>query len=235
MSVNDYVLVQGMRDTRSALESWRRRPRALLVHIFAGSLAITIALLFGVWIVASAATPDYLPGTIPGVQHPVTAGDIGHTLFRNSLVLAFHATACVAGFIAGASIPLSAAQRTGVSRWVHEKAGALAIGLVVAVTVFSLSTQIYVLGNSGASLAWTAKITPGVLVLTVLPHALIELVAVFLPLAAWIMFSRRGEWNQLLAATFVTVAIAVPMLILSALIEAYVWPDLLRAVSPAFG
>jgi uncharacterized membrane protein SpoIIM required for sporulation len=235
MSVNDHVLVQGVRDTRSALSSWREDPGRLLPRIFAGSLAIAIALLAGVLIVASIATPDFTHITIPGIQHPVTAADIGSTLFRNSLVLAFHATACVAGFIAGASIPLSAAQRSGFSRWFHEQAGKLAIGLVVGVTVFSLSTQIYILGSQGSNLAADAGISPALLVLTVLPHALIELVAVFLPLAAWIMFSRRGEWNQLLAATFVTVAIAVPMLVVSALIEAYIWPDLLRSVSPAYG
>lgn len=120
---------------------------------------------------------------------------------------------CIAGFIAGASIPLSAARRRGFSRWLHEKAGKFAIGFVIGVTAFSLSTQVFILGNGGAALAAQAGISPGLLVLTVLPHALIELVAVFLPLAAWIMFSRRGEWNRLLAATFVTVAIAVPMLI----------------------
>ena len=30
--------------------------------------------------------------------------------------------------------------------------------------------------------------------------------ALFLPLAAWLIASRRGEWNQLLAATLITVA-----------------------------
>ena len=46
-----------------------------------------------------------------------------------------------------------------------------------------------------------------------LPHAIPELIALFLPLAAWIIASRRGEWDQLLAATVVTVAIAVPVLV----------------------
>ena len=234
MSANDYVLVRGMRDTRSALEQWQRDPGALLPRIFLGALAIAVALLLGVWAVASLSTPDFTGFRIPGLQHPATAGDIGHTLFRNSLVLAFHATACVAGFIAGASIPLTAAQRTGFSRKLHEHAGRLAIGFVVGVTMFSLTTQVYILGSEGSTLAASIGVSPGVLVLTVLPHALIELVAVFLPLAAWIMFSRRGEWNQLLAATFVTVAIAIPMLFVSALIEAYVWPDLIRAASPLF-
>ena len=40
-----------------------------------------------------------------------------------------------------------------------------------------------------------------------------ELIALFLPLAAWIIASRRGEWDQLLAATLVTVAISLPVLV----------------------
>jgi hypothetical protein len=51
-------------------------------------------------------------------------------------------------------------------------------------------------------------------------------------LAAWLIASRRGQWNQLLAATAVTVAIAVPMLVFPATIEVYVWPHVLEAISP---
>jgi hypothetical protein len=49
-------------------------------------------------------------------------------------------------------------------------------------------------------------------------------------MAAWTLASRRGEWDQLLAATFVTVAIAIPMLVIAATWEVYVWPHLLFAV-----
>jgi uncharacterized membrane protein SpoIIM required for sporulation len=55
--------------------------------------------------------------------------------------------------------------------------------------------------------------------------------ALFLPLAAWIVASRKGEWDQLLAATVVTVAIALPMLVLAALIEVYVSPHLFTALT----
>jgi len=71
-----------------------------------------------------------------------------------------------------------------------------------------------------------------VLILTVLPHALVELTAVFLPLAAWTIASRRDEWDQLLAATAITVAIAIPMLLIAATWETYVWPYILDAASP---
>jgi uncharacterized membrane protein SpoIIM required for sporulation len=59
------------------------------------------------------------------------------------------------------------------------------------------------------------------------------LTAVFLPLAAWTIASRKGEWDQLLAATVVTVAIAIPMLLVAATWEVYVWPHILFAVAPS--
>jgi len=149
-------------------------------------------------------------------------------------VLALHATACVAGFIAGASMPIAAAQRIGFSRWVHVKAGQLAILFVTAVTLFSLLTQALYLGFQGSTLAFQLDITRLELILSVLPHAIPELTALFLPLAAWLIASRRGEWSQLLAATFITVALAIPTLLATATIEVYVWPHILVALSPAF-
>jgi hypothetical protein len=146
-------------------------------------------------------------------------------------VLALHALACVAGFMAGSSLPLSAAHRSGLSKWVHEKAGPLAIGFVVCATLFSLCTQAYVIGGNASSIATQVGTTPGTLMLTLLPHALPELFALFLPLAAWMVASRRGDWHELLAATFVTVAIAIPILLAAAAVEVWVWPDLLHGLS----
>ena len=156
-----------------------------------------------------------------------TVTDYGHVLFRNSLVLALHALACVAGFMAGSSLPLSASQRSGVSRWVHEKAGPLAIGFVVCATLFSLGTQAFIIGGTAASLATQLDTSPAHLILAIAPHALPELIALFLPLAAWMIASRRGDWHVLLAATFVTVAIAVPTLLAAAAVETWVTPQLL--------
>jgi uncharacterized membrane protein SpoIIM required for sporulation len=67
----------------------------------------------------------------------------------------------------------------------------------------------------------------GLLVVGLLPHAVPELIALFLPLAAWIVASRRGDWHELLAATFVTVSIAVPILIAAAFVEVYVSPHVI--------
>jgi hypothetical protein len=145
-------------------------------------------------------------------------------------VLALHALACVAGFMAGSSLPLSASHRTGVSRWVHEKAGPLAIGFVVCATLFSLCTQAYVLGGEAAALAGQIGTTPGALMRTKLLHAVPELFALFLPLAAWMIASRRDDWHELLAATFVTVGIAVPIVLAAAAVEVWVSPRLLAGL-----
>ncbi len=232
MNVDDLVLVQGTRDTRVALARWNMRPWSVLRVWFGGALVVACALLLAVWAIASVSVADLTIAPLPGLNVAADTGDVLTILFRNSLVLALHAFACVAGFIAGSSLPLSAARRSGVSRWVHEKARPIAMGWVVLVTCFSLATQAYALGLTGAQLANQLWISPGVLVLTVLPHAIPELVALFLPLAAWTIASRRDEWGDLLAATFVTVAIAVPMLVAAATWEVYVWPHILRIVSP---
>jgi hypothetical protein len=229
---NEYVLAQGIRDTRSTFELWQRGNWSVLGGWAALSLAIALTLLSAVWGIASLITPDPTPVAITGISDGSDPIAVLHVLWRNALVLAFHATACVAGFIAGASMPIAARSRTGISRWIHVKAGQLAITFVVGVTIFSLSTQAFVLGFQGATIADQLDITTGALVLSVAPHALIELTALFLPLAAWITASRRGEWNQLLAATFVTVAIAMPMLVIGALLEVYIWPQILIGLSP---
>lgn len=230
-TANQHVLSNGMRDTRETLDVWSRRPWRVLRGWIALSLAIALTLLAAVWFVAGLLTPDITPLHLPGLTSPSGPGDLLPILYRNSLVLALHATACIAGFIAGASMPIAASQRTGISRWIHVKAGELAILFVCAVTLFSLSTQALYLGFQGSTLAYQLHISRFQLILSVLPHAIPELTALFLPLAAWLIASRRGEWNQLLAATLVTVLLAIPTLVLAAMIEVYVWPHILRDIS----
>jgi hypothetical protein len=231
-AANEHVFSHGMRDTRAALDAWNGRSWAVLRGWTWLGLAIALTLLGAVWIVAGLLTPDITPIHLPGLTEPSSPGDLLPILWRNSLVLALHATACVAGFIAGASMPIAAAQRTGLSRWIHVKAGELAILFVCAVTLFSLSTQALYLSFQGSTIASQLHISHAVLILSVMPHALPELTALFLPLAAWLIASRRGEWSQLLAATLVTVLIAIPVLIAAAAIEVYLWPRVLEAASP---
>jgi Stage II sporulation protein M len=227
MSVNDLVLVQGMKDTRLALERWREARWAVLRPWLGLSLAIAVGLLVAIYVIATLSPADSTPLHIPGRHGDPTLRDYGEILFRNSLVLALHAMACVAGFMAGSSIPLAASKRTGFNRWVHERAGPLAIAFVVVATFFSLATQAYAIGGNASTIAAQLDLSPGMLIVRLLPHAVPELVALFLPLAAWLIASRREQWDQLLAATFVTVAVAVPVLLVSAAIELWVSPGLL--------
>src|SRR3954452_5432401 len=231
MSANEYAFASGMRATRSTLDRWQRAPWQVLRAWLALAVAIALTLLGAVWVVSGLLTPDYTPIHLPGLTEQATISDLGPILYRNSFVLALHGTACVAGFIAGASMPIAAAQRSGFSRWIHVKAGEFAIVFVAAVTLFSLSTQALYLGFQGSSIAYQLQISRFELILSVLPHAIPELTALFLPLAAWLIASRRGEWNQLLAATLITVMLAIPTLVLAAAIEVYVWPHILRELS----
>ena len=232
MDANQYVFVHGVRRTRSILEGWGENPWPVLRTWFAGAVLIALGLLGAVTVVASLVKPDYGFHYTPSIPDGLAVPRVLAVVGRNSLVLALHAVACIAGFIAGATLPLSAERRTGLSRVIHEKARPIAFAWVIGVTCFSLFTQTLALGLIGSTIAYDEAISAPLLVLTALPHALLELTAVFLPLAAWTIASRRSEWDQLLAATMVTVAIAIPMLLVAATWEVHVWPYLLRSVSP---
>ncbi|HMI81971.1 MAG TPA: stage II sporulation protein M [Solirubrobacterales bacterium] len=231
-TANQHVFSHGMRDTRETLDAWSQHPWRVLRAWTALSLAIALTLLAATWVIAGMLTPDLTPIHLAGLTHHSEPDDMLPILYRNSLVLALHATACIAGFIAGASMPIAAAQRTGFNRWVHVKAGEFAILFVCAVTLFSLCTQALYLGFQGSTLAYQLQISRFELILSVLPHAIPELTALFLPLAAWLIASRRGEWNQLLAATLITVMLAIPVLLLAAATEVYIWPHILEQLSP---
>jgi hypothetical protein len=231
MNTNDLVLVRGIDATKATLRRWNQDPWPVLRAWVGWSVLTAIALLLAVYVVARLSQPDPSHLALPGVNVAVHASDITHLLFRNALVLALHAMACVAGFIAGSSVPQLAAERTGLSRRVHELAGPLAIGFVVCATAFSLSTQAYVLGQAASTLSAQFGMSPALLLLGLMPHAIPELTALFLPLAAWVIASRRQQWDELLAATVMTVAIAVPVLIASAFVELYLSPRLIIALA----
>jgi hypothetical protein len=231
MDASAYAFAHGVRQTRSTLRSWRLSPTPVLARWIAGAMLAACGLLLAVWLVASL---DRGYAQIIKLQPPFAVGgpgDVAHVVESNLLVLALHAMACVAGFIAGSSLPLQAAGRRGVSRWVHEHGGPLAIAFVACATAFSLSAQAYVIGHGLAGVSSFLRVSPGLLLLALLPHALPELIALFLPLAAWIIASRRGEWEQLLAATVVTVALALPLLVLAGVVEVYASPHLFTALT----
>jgi hypothetical protein len=231
MDTSAYAFAHGVRHTRATLHAWQRMPGRVVGRWVLGSATAAIGLLLAVWAIAGM---DGSYQQILRLQPPFAVGDLGdvvHVLASNMLVLALHAMACVAGFIAGSALPMQVEGRSGLSRWVHEHGGRLAIMFVVGATTFSLSAQAYLIGHTLAGVSNFLRVSPGLLLLGLFAHALPELIALFLPLAAWIIASRRGEWEQLLAATFVTVAIAVPVLVIAAFIEVYVSPHIFSALT----
>ncbi len=231
MDASSYALYHGIRRTRTTLRAWQDNPLPVLGSWVAGSSGAAIGLLLAVLVISALSTGYVQPIQLRPPFAVGEASDVATVLSHNLLVLALHAMACVAGFIAGSSLPLQAKSKSGASRWVHEHGGRIAIAFVVCATTFSLSAQAYLLGHTLAGVANFVNVSPAVLLLGVLPHALPELIALFLPLAAWIIASRRGEWEQLLAATVVTVAIALPVLVVSAFVEVYVSPHVFTALT----
>jgi hypothetical protein len=232
MHHRDLALVQGLDHTRATLRRWNAAPGRVVGLWALGSFVVACALLYLVWALSHRAVPDTRPLLLPGLNEPTSLVATAQVLGRNSLVLALHAFACVAGYIAGSRLPSEIDRHRGLSRRVHAIAGPLAIAFVAVATMFSLATQAYVLGSDAATLAAQLHIGQAKLILTLLPHALPELTALFLPLAAWLVASRRRQFDELLAATIATTAIALPVLVLTAAVEVYVWPHLLAAASP---
>jgi len=208
--------------TRATLQSWRPRP-AMVGRWFAGSAAGALLVLLGVFLVAElsggrAQTVADAPPFVAGDFSDVTSL-LGHNL----LVLALNAMACVAGFMAGALLPPRGDSGRGTARW-REYGPRVAIGLVAVAITYSLAMQTFVLGRRLGEVSGYLYVPAWRLLVGVLPHAVLELAAIMLPLSAWGWATARGESDSLLAAGVATVALAVPMLLLAASIEVYVSP-----------
>ena len=229
-AASDFALVQGLRHTRTTLTRWNAAPWPVLKGWLAGAFTITAGLLLSVLVIGTAMESDASFIPFVGATEAATLGAVGDVLKRNALVLALHGFACVAGFIAGSSLPEQADRYSGLYRRVHDRAGPLAITFVVGATAFSLATQAFALGAGAATLAAQDGISPALLLLGLLPHAVPELVALFLPLAAWVLASRRDHWHELLAATITTVTLAAPVLVVAAFVEVYVSPHVIVAL-----
>jgi hypothetical protein len=225
------ALADSLRLTRTVLRGWNQRPAPILRAWLIRSLAAAFLLLCGVLLVALV-VPTYGPVYLN--QPPLQTGhlsDVRQILSRNVLVLALHALACIAGFIAGFALPRQAHTYSGWGRTLHKRAGQAAIAFVIDATLFSLTVQAVTIGGEAARVSRALGVSPALLLLALLPHALPELTALFLPLAAWLAASRRRAWDQLLAATAVTVALALPVLLVCACWEVYVAPHVIAAVA----
>jgi hypothetical protein len=228
-AANNEIFEATLRETRETLNRWGQKKLRVLGDWLFKSMCIALTMLAAVYVV-SVLSVGIETTALPNILGAPHAEDVLIVFFRNFLVLALHGFVCLAGFMAMRALPEQTKYKSGINRWVHEHAGPFAMYFVTVATIFSMTTQVWILGHRVADLSVTLGIPEGTLMLTVLPHAVLELTAVFLPLAAFLTASREGKWHELLAATIVTVSVAIPMIIFAALLEAYLWPQTLQSV-----
>jgi hypothetical protein len=205
-------------DTRAAVRAWVRSPGQLAGWVALSAL-IASALLLATYVVALVVTPQPDAGTLIAADPSARLGDGLFVLGRNLTVLALHLLVCFATYLVRRSLPLQADGLGGVQGWVHRHAAGPALLVVVLLTLFSLAQQALTLGQALADAADGTGMCVAGLLVRLLPHALPELTAVFLPLAAVIRLERRGRGRDLLAAMAVCTIVAVPVIVLSAWLE----------------
>lgn len=206
-----------------------RRPLGVVGPWLLLSTAIGAGLLMLVWVVAELGVPDpERPHGLAFRPSELPSRDLWGVLQRNLVVLALHATACLAGYIVHSALRDTPAQPDRLER-VTRATARVAIWWVPTATVLSIATQAWILGSFASTLAAHLHMSPGVLLATTLPHALPELAAVFLPLSAWLLAMRRRRLSELYAATLASVVIAVPILAGAAWLEVHTWHERVQA------
>ena len=148
-------------------------------------------------------TPDPTPLVLPGVYAPATFGDVLHRLraqparpraARDGVRRRLHREVVAAARGRGLQRARGAGSTTAPGR-PRSRSSACA-------TLFSLAHAV-LRARRRASRRSPPQIRhdAGELLLALTPHAVPELVALFLPLAAWLVAARAEAWDQLLAAT----------------------------------
>src|SRR4051794_24811929 len=123
MDHRDLALARGLDHTRATLRGWHAAPWPVVGPRGLGSFLVAGALLYVVWAVSHRGAPADTPFLLPGLSTPATPAAVAHIVARNSLVLALHAMACLAGYIAGSRLPGELDRHRGLSRRIHAYAG----------------------------------------------------------------------------------------------------------------
>ncbi len=216
---------------RLAFAGWGEVGRwAAVAAGVAAVLLATVALLAG------HDAGDYRVGLSSGLltrHHDL--GDVLYVFRRNLLVLGIHLCACWISAIVGRPHRPAPARlgRLGVlHRPVPAWLGRASLAYALLVTFLSVAVQAIALGRELASLHDASAVPSLRLLWLVLPHAVPELVAVFLPLGLFLLEARRGRLERLGPRSLQAAAVALPVLLLAAVIETYVTPALIIAASP---
>lgn len=198
------------------------------------SLLIALIMLAGVALSASFADADPSLG-----QYNILLGadaafstpwaDLWYLVYRNSLVLGIHFGACIIGAIIGRRHhdhdPLDnlGSYNPNLPEWVSKAA------LVYAwvVTMSSVVIQVSKIGLIISDFAAYIELAPWLVVLLVLPHAIPELTAIFLPLALFMIQARKNQLRVLGTRSLQAAAVAVPVIAVAACIEVFISPHLI--------
>lgn len=205
-------------DTKAALASWLRRPSQLLPWVGLSAIVSAI-LLLATYIVAITTTADPTGGGLIAADPSSRWVDFGFVLGRNFTVLLLHLLVCFATYLVRRSIPIQEGELSGVQAWIHRHAQRPALIMVIALTVFSIFQQAVNLGHGLSSVTAMLPLGEGQILLRLLPHAVPELIAVFLPLAAVVWLEAKDRNRDLLAAVAACTVVAIPVIIVSAWLE----------------
>ncbi len=198
---------------------------------------VAIVLLTGVALVASQVKGDAWVGIDSGlVARDHSFGDVLSVFSRNLLVLGIHLCACWIGAIVGREherAPATWGRLGALHRPVPRWMGRAALFYALLVTLLSVAVQAIGLGHGLANLSAATQITTTHLLVLVLPHAVPELIAVFLPLGLFLLEAHRGRLSRLGPWSLQAAAIAIPVLLCAAAIETYVTPPRVLAAAHA--
>jgi hypothetical protein len=202
-------------DLRSALRRWSRDPASVLARWAVGSLLLGLALLGAALLVATVTVPGG-DTYVPTFADPAAGvSDAVQIFARNSLVLALHSLVCVAVYMATRPAPPRATR-------LQRSTGPVALCVIGGLTIFSLASQTWTLGHQLAGAAQTLGVSNLGLVERLSVHAVPELTALFLPLAACLALVRGARHDDLGAAGLVCFAAALPVVALCACLEVFV-------------
>jgi len=196
--------------TRALFATWAERPLPALAPWALGSLAIGLTLLGAALLVAALSGPG-APYTPVFADPSAGAADVARIVVRNTTVLALQVLVCVGAHL-------------GTRPGAHGRRRAQALYVIAALSAYSLLSQAWRLGHELASAAHTLGYTPAGLLLRLSPHAVPELTAVFLPLAACLSLVRRRRHDDLAAAALLTAIVAFPVVVCAAGIEVFLTP-----------
>jgi hypothetical protein len=192
--------------TRALFATWAERPLPVLGPWVLRSLAIGVLLLAGALGVALLAGPKeaYLPVF---ADPSAGAADVARIAARNILVLALQTLVCVAVYLS---------TRPG------ERGRGWALCAVIGLSGYSFVSQVWRLGHDLASAAHTLGLAPADLLARLSVHAVPELAALYLPLAACLTLVRRRRADDLIAAALLSTLVALPVVVFCAWVEVFV-------------